>query len=197
MRKLTVAILSLIVLGALYVAFPFYTAWSIREAMQAGDAAYLERKIEWQSVRESLRQSIGAAAFAPAAGDGGEAQSPGETPGLWQRLKMSVGKRTVDGIVDSYVTPEGLPQLFGVRNAYREMSGEAAAQRAKPWHQRAGEFWSRLKRAEFKTPTAFEVEMADRNEPTRHYVGLLQLRGIEWKLTELHLKLVDQPDAAS
>ena len=98
------------------------------------------------------------------------AQAPEQTPSLWQRLKMSVGKRAVDGIVDSYVTPEGLPQLFGVRNAYREVSGEAAAHRAKPWYQRAGEFWSRLKRAEFKSPAAFEVEMADRNdsEPALH-----------------------------
>ncbi len=194
MRKLTYAALSLFVLAASYVAYPFFTAWSIREAMREGDSAYLERKIEWDSVRTSLRQSIGAAAFAPAAGnDEGAAQAPEQAPGLWQRLKMSVGRRAVDGIVDKYVTPEGLPQLFGVRNAYREVSGEAAELRALPWYRRVAEFWSRLKRAEFKTPRAFEVEMADRNDPSRHYVGLLELRGIEWKLTELQIKLVDQP----
>lgn len=188
MRKLKYAVLISTVLAAAYVGYPFFTAWSIREAMQDGDSVYLERKIEWESVRFTLRQSLGEAALPPA-GNATD-QSTSDKPGLWQRLKMSVGKRAVDGIVDNYVTPEGLPQLFGVRNAYREMSGEAAAQRGKPWYQRVGEFWSRLKRAEFKTPAAFEVEMADRNDPSRHYVGLLELRGVEWKLTELRVRMV-------
>jgi hypothetical protein len=189
MRKITYAALLLIVLATSYVAYPFYTAWAIREAMQSGDSGYLEKKIEWDSVRESLRQSIGAAALTPGAADDAT-QAPEQTPSLWQRLKMGIGRRAVDGIVDNYVTPEGLPQLFGVRNAYREVSGEAAAHRAKPWYQRAGEFWSRLKRAEFKSPAAFEVEMADRNDPTRHYIGLLELRGAEWKLTDLRVRMV-------
>ena len=198
MRKLTYAALLLIVLATSYVLYPFYTAWSIREAMQRGDSDYLEQKIEWDSVRASLRQSIGAATLAPAAGDGNSAaHAPEQTPGLWQRLKASVGRRALDGFVDNYVTPEGLPQLFGIRNAYREVSGEAAALRARPWYRRAANFWSRLKRAEFKTPAAFEVEMADRNDPNRHFIGLLELRGIQWKLTELHLKLVDQPAPAA
>jgi hypothetical protein len=47
-----------------------------------------------------------------------------------------------------------------------------------------------VKRAEFKSPTVFEIEMADRNDPTRHFVGLLELRGFEWKLTELRLRVV-------
>jgi hypothetical protein len=197
MRKLTYAVLFLIVLAASYVAYPFFTAWSIREAMREGDSQYLERKIEWESVRTSLRQSLGQAAFAPTAGNGdGAAQAREQAPGLWQRLKMSVGRRAVDGIVDNYVTPEGLPQLFGVRNAYREVSGDAAALRALPWYRRVAEFWSRLKRAEFKTPGAFEVEMEDRNDASRHYIGLLELRGVEWKLTQLHLRMVEQPPPA-
>jgi hypothetical protein len=200
MRKITSITLALLLLAAGYVAYPLVTAWSIREAMQRGDSERLEHKIEWDSVRTSLRESLGKMASGSAgAGSGSEETAP-ELPakgglskgGLWQRIKASVGRRAVDGIVDRYVTPEGLPQLFGVRNAYREVSGEAAELRALPWYRRAADFWSRLKRAEFKTPAAFEVEMADRNDAARHYIGLLELRGIEWKLTQLHVRQVDQ-----
>lgn len=189
MRKLTYTCISLVALAACFIAYPFYTAWAIRDAMEKGDSGYLERKIEWEPVRASLRQSLSDIAGATPPRD--EATAP--KPGLWQRIKMGLGRRAVDGMVDNYVTPEGLPQLFGARNAYREMSGEAEAHRAKPWYQRAGEFWSRLKRAEFKSPAAFEVEMADRNEPGRHYVGLLELRGAEWKLTDLRVRMVEIP----
>jgi Protein of unknown function (DUF2939) len=193
MRKLKYATLSLIVLAALFVAYPFFTAWSIREAMQSGDSDYLERKIEWDSVRASLRQSLSEVALAPAASGAPDQPETADKPGLWQRIKASVGKRALDGIVDNYVTPDGLPQLFGVRNAYREVSGEAAELRALPWYRRLADFWSRLKRAEFKTPSAFEVEMADRNDPSRHYIGLLELRGAEWKLTDLRVRMVEIP----
>jgi hypothetical protein len=195
MRKLTYTVLALAFLAVGYGTYPFVTAWSIREAMQNGDSDYLEHKIEWDSVRASLRESLGKVASGRAgAGPDETAPEPAaKKTGLWQRIKASVGRRAVDGIVDNYVTPEGLPQLFGVRNAYREASGEAAALRAQPWYRRVADFWPRLKRAEFKTPAAFEVEMADRNDPGRHYIGLLELRGIEWKLTELKVRLVDQP----
>jgi hypothetical protein len=109
---------------------------------------------------------------------------------LWQRLKNGLRKSAVNNIVDSYVTPEGLPQLFSYRKTYRDVSGETAALEAMPWHERVAGFWSRIKRAEFKSPAVFEIEMADRNDPTRHYVGLLELRGFEWKLTELRLRVV-------
>ena len=45
-----------------------------------------------------------------------------------------------------------------------------------------------MKRAEFHAPREFEIEIADRNDPTRHYIGLLALRGLEWKLVELRLR---------
>jgi hypothetical protein len=50
-----------------------------------------------------------------------------------------------------------------------------------------------LKRAEFKTPTLFEMETADPYDPSRRYIGLLELRGIEWKwkLIELRVRLLD------
>ena len=189
MKKILIAATAALLVSVGYVAAPFVTAWSIREAMQTGNTAYLAKKIEWPTVRETLRESLVAFATGPTTVASPGAEPP--RPGLWQRIKTGLSRRAVDNVVDAYVTPEGLPQLFNARQFYREnISGEAAADRALPWHQRARRFWSRVKRAEFHSPTEFEIEMADRNDPGRHYVGLIKLRGMTWKLVELRVRKV-------
>jgi len=192
MRKALIAGAAALVLAVGYIAYPILTVWSIREAVRTGNTAYIDAKLEWPTARATLRQSLTEYALGPT-----PVVAPGDAPpkpGLWQRIKAGLGRRAVDNLVDSYVTPEGLPRLFGAREFYREtLSGEAARLAAQPWHERAAGFWSRVKRAEFHSPAAFEIEMADRNDPTRHYVGLLRLRGLEWKLTELRVRASRAP----
>lgn len=190
MKKLLLSIVALAFAATAYVAAPFVTAWSIREAIRDGNAGYLEAKIEWDTVRESLRRSLTAAAFpAPETG-----AAPKEKPGLWQRIKARMGRSAVDNLVASYVTPEGLPQLFTYRKLYRDhVSGEGDPAKALPWHKRLAAFWARVKRAEFVTPTEFRIEMVDRYDASRHYIGLLKLRGMEWKLAQLEVRFVGTP----
>jgi hypothetical protein len=191
MKKTLLATLAVILLAAAYIASPFVTAWTIREAIRTGNSEYLAAKLEWPTVRETLRASLTEYAIGPATAATQNANAA--KPGLWQQIKNGLSRRAVDNIVESYVTPEGLPQLFGMRQFYREnVSGEAAALAALPWHERVRSFWSRIKRAEFHSLTEFEIEMADRNNPSRHYIGLLKLRGLQWKLTELRLRTVHE-----
>ena len=187
MKKLLFFFLAGTVLAIGYVAYPLLTVWSIREAIRTGDSSYIESKLEWPTVRTSLRESMLEYAIGPTpvAAPG----SPAPKVGFWQRIKNGLSRRAVDNMVDSYVTPEGLPQLFGARQFYREnISAEQAALDAMPWHERAGRFWSRIKRAEFHSPTMFEIEMADRHDPSRRYIGLLKLRSFQWKLVELRIR---------
>lgn len=189
MKKFLMAAAAALALATAYIASPFLTAWNIREAIRSGNSAYLDAKLEWPTVRTTLRESLTEYAIGPTSI--AARRQPAPQPGFWQRIKNGLSRRAVDNLVNSYVTPEGLPQLFGMRQFYREnVSGEAAAVAALPWYERAKGFWTRIKRAEFHSPTVFEIEMADRNDPTRLYVGLLQLRGVQWKLTELRLKSV-------
>jgi hypothetical protein len=189
MKKLLFAALAALALAAGYVASPFVTVWHIREAIRSGNADYLEAKLEWPTVRTTLRESLTEYAIGPmpVAAPGAEAPKPG----LWQRIKNSFSRRAVDNLVEAYVTPQGLPQLFDMRQFYREtVASKSEAAATPPWYERAQGFWTRIKRAEFHSPAVFEIEIADRNDPTRHYVGLLRLRGLEWKLTELRLRTV-------
>ena len=189
MKKLLIATVTLATFCMLYLAAPFVTVWSVREAIRSGDSAYLDAKLEWPTVRTSLRASLTEYAIGPT-----PVALPGQAaqqPGFWQRVKNGLSRRAVDNLVDSYVTPEGLPQLFGMRQFYREnIAASTTDATSLPWHERARGFWTRIKRAEFHSPTEFEIEIADRNDPTRHYIGLLKLRGIAWKLTELRLRTV-------
>jgi len=193
MKRTLVAAAAGLLLAAAYIAYPIMTAWTIREAIRTGHSEYLAHKLEWPTVRTTLRASLTEYTLGPTPVAAPGAEPP--KPGFWQRVRNSLSRSAVDNLVETYVTPEGLPQLFGMRQFYREnISGDQAALDAMPWHERVKGFWSRIKRAEFHSPTVFEIEMADRNDPTRHYVGLLKLRGVEWKLIELRLRAA--PEAA-
>jgi hypothetical protein len=187
MKSLSVAVLLTFLAAAVYIGAPFVTAWNIREAVRNGNSAYLTTAIEWPSVRETLKPSIARIAL--------DLPNPDQTtasasPSLWQRMKAYWGQGAVNRLVDSYVTPEGLPQLFTMHKAYRDyVSGEDGT-RQLPVIERISRAWSRVKRAEFTGLTSFEIDMADKNDPTRLYLGKLELTRVGWKLTELRVKFL-------
>ena len=174
-----------------YVAWPLLTALQIREAMIAGDTATLERKVEWASVRSSLKQSLTAETKARL-----EQDPDTPPPSLWQRLKASIAPTLADTAVDRYVTPEHLPSLFGYRETYRNSIRPALGMKepatvlagtlfAGTPVDRIASFYARVRRAVFYSLTRFEVEIVDRYQPERRYVSTFELKGLEWKLTAL------------
>ena len=54
-------------------------------------------------------------------------------------------------------------------------------------------FYARIRRAVFHSLTRFEIEVADRHRPDRSYTGMLELKGLEWKLTGLTVSGVIAP----
>lgn len=197
LRFAILTVLALTTATAVYIAVPFWTAWSIREAIKSGDSAYLARKVDFASVRETLRPSLAQVALDipdPASGEAAPA------PGLWKRIKSYWGRSAIDRLVDSYVTPEGLPKMFQWRQTYRQATGSASASsQALPFRERFVKFWSRLKRAEFKSLTEFEIELRDQFDASRSHVGLLTLgglsSGLDWKLTELRVQQANESNA--
>ena len=185
MGRIIAAVFVLLVAGVGYVASPFWAAWSLREAIKAADTQTIERKVVWSSVRTSLRASIaGNSHLLPEATEVSERIRPT----MWQRVKTAFGQSMVDRFIESYVTPEGLPKLFRYRKTWngtvkREVDDEDTG----GFLERAKVFYSRLSRAEFKSPTRIEIEMTDKFAPDRRYVSVMELRGIEWKLVELHI----------
>ncbi|MBA2127521.1 hypothetical protein DLM45_15010 [Hyphomicrobium methylovorum] len=188
--KPLLALASAVVFAAtIYIAAPFVTAWNIREAVRSENATYLATAIEWPSVRATLKPSI--ARIALDLPEGAANAAPDQNAGLWQRLKAYWGQSAVDSIVESYVTPDGLPKLFSLRKAYRDyVSGADDPANTLPMTERIAKAWSRVKRAEFTGFTTVEIDMEDKLDPTRVYLGKLELTRRGWMLTELRVKFL-------
>lgn len=179
-------------LGGAYIAVPMWTAWSIREAIKAGDSAYLQDKIEWTSVRATLKESLGKFTF-NAQGEMTDAAAP---PSLWQRIKTYVGQGALDRFVDTTVTPTGMASLLGMRKAYQSSVGGPDEVQA-PILTRMQRVWSRVTRAEFKGFDRFEMDMIDKQAPERTISCVLERRGFEWKMTEARVKTTDPAKLAN
>jgi len=184
-RRLVIAATVFSLLAAGYIASPFVTAWTIREAIKAGDSAYLEHKIEWPTVRASLKQSLGKFAFS-ASGDMTELPA---SPTLWQKIKTYVGQGALDRFVETTVTPTGMSGLLSLRKGYQAaLTGDDVKP---PLLTRMRSVWSRVTRAEFHSFDRFEMDMIDKHAPERTIACVLERRGVEWKMTELRVKTTD------
>jgi len=191
MRRLVKVFILALPLALAYLAWPVYSALEIREAIVAGDTQTLNRRIDWEALRASLKASISAETIARLTAD-----PDAPTPTLWQRMKAAVAPSMADSIVDRYVTPENLPILLGYRRIYRGTVRPALGLNEPPtvlagtWLSgssvdRFASFWTRVRRAVFESPTRFVLEVEDKYRPGRRYVGMFALTGWEWKLTGL------------
>ncbi len=184
MKRLLFKITLLTLAIAAYIASPFAAAWSIREAVRNGDAAYLEHKIDWPAVRVTLAPTIGQLILDVPDPE----RAPVTDPGLWQRFKAYMGQGAVNRAVESYVTPEGLTKLFNYRKMYRDYVAGQPDESKLTVSERMKRTWARVKRAEFTSLTTFEIDMADKHDPDRVYLAKLALEGINWKVKELRIK---------
>jgi hypothetical protein len=193
MRWLLRALMLMLPLAIAYAAWPVHAALEIREAVVAGDTATLNRKVEWATLRTSLKASITPETIARLMND---PEAP--PPSLWQRIKAAVAPSMADNVIDRYVTPEHLPVLLGYRRVYRGSVRPALGLKEPPsalegtWlggtgFDRFASFWTRVRRAVFVSPTRFVLEVEDKYRPGRNFIGTLELKGYEWKLTTLSI----------
>lgn len=195
MRRLVVLSLFTGLLGGAYVAAPFYTAWTIREAVKSNDAAYLERKLEWPQVRASLKESLSKFAL----NSSGELIPSPDKPSWWQRMKAYFGKGAIDRFVDTAVTPTGLHGVLVMRRNYQSTFSTEDETKRPHFVERVRRLWSRVTRAEFTRLDRLELEIVDKHEPDRTVACALELKSsgfyFEWKLTELRIKPTDKTAA--
>ena len=193
MRWLVRALFVVVPLAVAYAAWPVHAALEIREAVVAGDTATLNRKVEWATLRTSLKASITPETIARLMND---PEAP--PPSLWQRIKAAVAPSMADNVIDRYVTPEHLPVLLGYRRVYRGTVRPALGLKEPPsalegtlfggtGFDRFASFWTRVRRAVFVSPTRFVLEVEDKYRPGRNFIGTLELKGYEWKLTTLSI----------
>ncbi len=194
MRRRLFCLAALLLIVGGYIASPFISMWTLREAIRRADTATIEARIEWPSVRESLKASLSKHAnLQPLV----TAANSDVTPSMWQRVKGVFGATMLDRFIETYVTPEGLPKLFDYRQIWRreQAAGDARESANATPLDRFQRFWHRIKRAEFQSLTRVEIEMEDRNIADRRYISVMQLRGLGWRLTELRVVSAEAANA--
>jgi hypothetical protein len=178
-RKLIMPILAAMsLLTACYFVVPFWTALELKRAIRNGDAATVEARVEWDTLRTSLRESL-------------TEQAPQEARRRFNRIPFiqkyaerfatSYSRPVVDKMVDNFGTAEGLIRL---------MSWKEATFGKKPPKTLTGiasEMSSHIKRVAFVSLTRLETVITDRNDPKRHIFSALELRNTGWKLTEVRI----------
>jgi len=191
MRWLVRGLILVVPFAIAFAAWPVHTALEIHEAVIAGDTATLNRKVEWEALRASLKSSITPETISRLMTD-----PDAPKPSLWQRIKAVVAPSMTDSVIERYVTPEQLPVLLGYRQVYRGSVRPALGLKEPPsalegtWlsgtaFDNFASFWTRVRRAVFMSPTRFVLEIEDKYKPGRHFIGTLELRNYEWKLTGL------------
>lgn len=185
-RFLIVFVPVLLLIGGLlgYGASPFVAAWKLREAIRTSDTATIERKVDWPRLRESLKVSLARNSTLRREADVAGAEVK---PTLWQRVKSAFGATMVDRFVESYVTPQGLPKLFAAQKTWNSKV-KGVDESKMSFEERVRDFYARVKRAEFQSLTAVEIEVADKATLTRHVIARLELSDMEWRLVAVSFK---------
>ena len=189
MRKLLFLPLGLLLV--FYVAWPAWSIYQIYDALEKNDATTLERKIDFPSVRESLKPAIRAVIDRRLDRTTGDAA--GQPPD--GRLRQQIGP-LMETILNKIVTPQGIASLYAWRGdisqvlkdvkEFREIgtaTDEAGIpESAKPPALRL----SNIKRFAFTSPTSFEIGIAkDASSSEPDLIVQMGFRDMDWKLIGL------------
>jgi len=107
----------LIILGILlagYIAYPYLAVHNLIDAVESGDPARIEPKVDWPAVRQGFKDDLNGAIA-------GNTDKPNSGLAL---LGMALGAKLMGGAVDALVTPEGLAGI--IREGRRDRAAAAA-----------------------------------------------------------------------
>lgn len=104
--------LIILALVGFYVAWPAWSGYQIKAALDAGDTTTLARKIEFERVRASLRPAVAAEVEKSLAA---AVSASGQPPATLDKLKSEAMPKLVDMALNGLVTPEGVARIYRER----------------------------------------------------------------------------------
>jgi hypothetical protein len=174
--------------GVVWLIWPYYTAYSIGQAINDGDTAALESRVSWPSVRQGFKDDLNAGFL----NVGQDKANP--FAGL-----VAIFAPAVTSMIDEFVTPAGLAALIRKRDlkmAKQEDSGQPNRKVAK--QQISGQPNERVEQQElqlgnvkyafFTGPTSFLIVLGDfwESDDTRLEI-MMQFQDFGWKITRVYL----------
>lgn len=196
-RLIVIALLAMLMGAGAYAGSAFVAAWDIREALRTADTGVLQRRVDWASVRESLKATATETRqlMLDMSATAGVVQ---ERPGLWQRIKSAAAPYFADPLIDRYVTAEGAPQIWSWRQTWRKAIRpniglrEPGTPLASTWLGGTGldhglAIARRVDRAAFTSPGRMEFEVRDKYAEGRRWRAAFEFRDWSWVLSEIHI----------
>lgn len=173
-----------------YVAWPAWSIYRIYGALEKDDTITLERKIDFPSVRDSLKPAIRARV------DKMLDRATGDAAGRLRdgRLRQQVGPQLLETALDKIVTPQSIASLYAWRGDISQVLKEVkeireigtapdeagVAGSVKPSPLRL----SNIKRFAFTSPTSFEIGIAKDASSSEPDITIhMGFRDMDWKLT--------------
>jgi hypothetical protein len=171
---------ALVVIAAAYVAYPYVALYRLEAALRSGNPAALQSMIDWDRVRDGLKQDISDEV------DGVPEQQPVATAQAASATLPPFGSSFIKGIasktVDSVVTPESLARMAQPREEPQ------AAEEPDPIQ--AVSFGNApVKWAFFQSPATFTLWLRPASEASGEDPVKLRMQLIdgEWKITRVWL----------
>jgi hypothetical protein len=88
--------------GLIWMAWPYYAAYDLAMGLRNGDEATLQSRINWESVRQSLRGDLNASFLKHVSEDKSD---------LGRGFALMLGPALVNQIVDGYITPQAVSRI--------------------------------------------------------------------------------------
>lgn len=166
------AIFVLLVLG--WAAWPYGALWFFGKAVDGNDAARLEAKVDWRSVRDHLKGDVKRRLSAEL-GSRGDREDASEA--IARGAILMLGSVVAEGLIDAYADPKGL--LTVLREIARADRGE-------------GRFRDTVSYAFFAAPTSFRVHVKPESahaDDSKPLVLIFTFQDFDWVLTRIKLPL--------
>ena len=161
--------------GAVWLMWPYYTAYSIGQAINDGDTATLESRVSWSSVRQGIKDDVNAR-FLNAGQD-----KANPFAGLVATLAPAV-----TSMIDAFITPAGMAALIRKRDpkvANQEISGQPNG-RVEDQKLQLGN----VKYAFFTGPTSFLIVLGDSRKSDDTLLEItMRFQDFGWKITRVYL----------
>lgn len=121
-------VLGVVVIAAFYVAWPLYAGYDLKTSLDHGDAARLESRIDFPSVRISLRPAVAKKVEDVVADQLRKAGAAGDL--ISAGLKDTLMPRIVDGVLATLVTPEMLIRIHASGRSLKDALDSIVLERA-------------------------------------------------------------------
>jgi hypothetical protein len=214
MKKLSLFSLVLVLSVGYYVAWPMWSAYELHNAIKTKDLVSLAHKIDFPSVRASLR--VAAVEKLAELHDRADSAAAGTLP--TQRITKEDTRRVVDRMLEGTATPDGLLRIIGEDGPLRASverllrdhmdragegatpiagTGTTAAGKSSPLvrtvgtempKERSSYGFANIKSIRPASPFRFEIGIAKDQVATRPDIFVdFGFTGTDWKITGVRL----------